>query len=251
VIGLLSKLFGTAGNDLQLTRPDFTRFGHIELDFSGTKLRFKDAAHTAMYPINDWPEDMDIYSPNDLELQEKGHYAQRFYVRGWDFLGKKNRAKGGCSIDSTILYFPDKYPEAVSCFTRNIFEQEILEYCHRAWGGMNPGSSLGSLGPEGDYVYPVDASSLSYTTINGMQWCRFTAQRKADPPAILYACPISKHHIIINEFTLEAYGSLDFFSPETNLEQTCYDVVDDYMSEFYIELSPRAKAEKAEATDPV
>jgi hypothetical protein len=179
-------------------------------------------------------------------LQEDGCYARHFYVRGWDFLGKKNRAKGGCSIDSTILYFPNKYPEAVSYFTRNIFEQEVLEYCHDAWGISNPGSRVGSLGPEGDYVYPVDASSLSYTTINSIQWCRFTAQWKADPPTILYACPISKHHIIINEFPLLAYDGLDFYSPETNLEQTCYDVVNDYMSEFFIELSPCAMAEKAQ-----
>jgi hypothetical protein len=247
-MGLLDRFFG---DDKKLTRPDFNRFKPIELDFSGTKLRFKDAAHTAMYPINDWPEDMDIYSPDHLNLQEDGCYARRFYVRGWDFLGKKNRAKGGCSVSSIILYFPDKYSESASYFTRNIFEREVLEYCHDSWGGMNPGSSLGSLGPEGELVYPVGASDLSYMTINGVQWCRFTVQRKANAPTIVYACPISKHHIIINEFRLSAYGSLDFYSPETNLEQTCYDVVNDYMSEFFIELSPRAKAEKAEATDPV
>jgi hypothetical protein len=102
-MGLLSKLFGTAGNDLQLTRPDFTRFGNIELDFSGTKLRFKDVEHTAMFPINDWPEDLDVYNPDVLKLQEDGYYAERFYVRGWDFFGKNNEARGGG--EDRQLYF--------------------------------------------------------------------------------------------------------------------------------------------------
>jgi len=180
-MGLLDRFFG---DDKKLTRPDFNQFKHIELDFSGTKLRFKDAAHTAMYPINDWPEDMDIYSPNDLNLQEDGCYARRFYVRGWDFLGKKNRAKGGCSIDTTILYLPDKYPDAVSCFTRDIFEQEVLEYCQDAWGRSNPGSSLGNLGTEVNYVYPVVPSDLIYQSINAITWCRFTTQKKGAPPNI-------------------------------------------------------------------
>lgn len=247
-MGLLDRFFG---NDLKLTRPDFNRFEHIELDFSGTKLRFKDAAHSAMYPIDVWPEDIDIYNPDSLNSESDGSYGKRFYVRGWDFLGEKNKARGGCSIDSLLFYFPEKYPEPISCFSKNILEQEVLEYCHDVWGWKNPGSSLGSLGSEGNTVYPVNPSELSFVEINKTTWCRFTSQWKGNPPEILYACPLSKNHILINSFTTSAYGGVDFYSPETNLEQTCYDVINDYMSEFYIELSERSKQERAQAKGPI
>ena len=252
-MGLLSRLFGEKSDDRQLTRPDFGRFGHLEIDFSGTKLRFKDAAHTAMFPINDWPEDMDIYNTGVFEKQRDDSYAKRFYVRGWDFYGKK-KAKargGGVTASSFVFYFPLNNFKGIGLFEREVFEQEIFKYCHKIWGRQNPGSSLGSLGPEGEFVYPVDANGLSYQLINGVQWCRFTSQWRADPPEILFGCPISKHHMIINSFELSAYDGVDFYSPETNLEQTCNDVVNDYMAEFYIELSERARQEKAQASDPV
>ncbi len=250
-MGLLSKLFGTAGNDLQLTRPDFTRFGHIELDFSGTKLRFKDVEHTAMFPINDWPEDLDIYGTDVLKEQKDGSYAKRFYVRGWDFFGEKNRARGGVKVGSFIFYFPDSYAADTDCFTRKDFEHEVLRYCNDVWGIQNPGSSLGSLGSEINYVYPIKPSDFSYQSINGIKWCRFTPQKKGKAPTIVYACPISQHHILLNEFTLSAYDSTDYYSPATNLEQTCNDVVNEYMDEFFIELSERSKKERAQASDPV
>jgi hypothetical protein len=239
------------GNDQRLTRPDFNRFAHIELDFSGIKVRFKDAAHTAMFPINDWPTDMDIYDLKSLNDHKTGSYGKRYYVRGWDFYGKKNQARGGCKLYSLLYYFPAKHPEHISYFSRDVFERELIEFCHRRWGVQNPGSSLGDLGPEPRYVYPVNAAGLSYERINGTNWCRFTAQWKADPPKLFYACPISSRHLIINYFTLSAYDGLDFYSPETNLEQTAYDVVNDFMSEYFIELSPRSQAERAEAPNPV
>jgi hypothetical protein len=67
----------------------------------------------------------------------------------------------------------------------------------------------------------------------------------------VYACPISQRHIIINRFTLSAYDSTDYYSPETNLEQTCNDVVNEYMDEFFIELSERSQKEKAQASDAI
>ncbi len=250
-MGVLSKLFGTAGNDLQLTRPDFSRFGHIELDFSGTKLRFKDVEHTAMFPINDWPEDLDIYNMDTLEAAKEGYYGRRFYVRGWDFFGENNEVRGGVKIGSFIFYFPQVYSENIECFTRKDFEHEILSYCNDVWGWQNPGSHLGSLGREINYIYPITPSDLSYQSINGIHWCRFTAQEKGGAPNIVYACPISQRHIIINRFTLSAYDSTDYYSPETNLEQTCNDVVNEYMDEFFIELSERSQKERARAGDPV
>jgi hypothetical protein len=252
-MGLLSKLFGTAGNDLQLTRPDFTRFGHIELDFSGTKLRFKDVEHTAMFPINDWPEDIDIYNTDKdvFEKQKDGYYAERFYVRGWDFFGKNNEARGGVKIGSFIFYYPQAYSIDINCFTHKDFEHEILRHCDRIWGWQNPGSSLGNLGSEINFVYPIKPSDLSYLPVNSIHWCRFTAQEKGGAPDIMYACPISQRHILLNRFTLSAYDSTDYYSPETNLEQTCNDVVNEYMDEFFIELSERSLQEKAQASDVV
>ena len=246
-MGILDRFFG---NDQQLTRPDFNRFKHIELDFSGTKIKFKDAAHTAMFPINDWPHDMDIYKPTSYEPSDNRRYAKRFYLRGWEFTGKSRRAHGGCRLSSQVYYHPDQTKDNAGYFKKEILEQQIYRYCHNMWGDQNKGSSLGNLG-EAYYTYPIKSSDVSYQNINGTNWCRFSAERKGKPPEILYATPISKHHIIVNAFTLSAFGGTDFYSPETNLEQTCYDVVNDFMSEYFIELSPRAKAERAAVSDPV
>ena len=249
---LLSRLFGEKGNDLRLTRPEFDRFGHLELDFSGTKLRFKDAEHTAMFPINDWPEDMNIYNTDVFEKQKDGYYAKRFYVRGWSFYGeRKDKARGGVTVSSFVFYFPETYSDNTDCFQLGDFEHEILRYCNRAWGWQNPGSSLGNLGSEIYYVYPIESSDLSYQRINGIHWCRFTAQEKGRAPEISYACPISRRHIIINSFQLSAYDGVDYYSPETNLEQTCTDIVNEYMAEFTIKLSERAQQERAQVSDPV
>ncbi len=247
-MGLLDRFFG---DDLHLTRPDFSRFEHIELDFSGTKIRFIDAAHTASFPIHSWPSDLNIFSREVLEQFEDGTYGEEFYVRGWDFIGKKGKNRGGCSLQSFIYYFPDKHPENASYFSRSILEQELIEHCHILYGVENPESRLGFAGTQVNYRYPVDASGFHYQELNGTNWCRFVAQYKGDPPIVQYAIPITRHHILLNVFKFYAYDGLDFYSPETNLEQTCNDVVHNIMSSYYVELSSRSQAERALADDPV
>ncbi len=246
-MGLLSRFFG---DDHKLSRPDFNRYRHIELDFSGNKIRFIDAKHTAMYPLNTWPENIDIYNTDKLNGSDAGDYAKLFYVRGWALRGRNQSSVGSCNLESLIFYFPNSHSKNINCFNKKDFELELIRYCHDMWGWNNRGSKMGSLG-SGDHTYPVKSSELSYKKINEITWCYFTSQYKGDSPEIVYATPISKNHILINSFSLQAHECYHFYSPETNLEQTSYDVMHDFMDQYHIELSPRSVSERSEVDDPI
>ena len=246
-MGLLSRFLG---DDQKLSRPNFNRYRHIELNFSGNKLRFIDAKHTAMYPLNTWPENIDIYNADKLNGSEAGDYAKLFYVRGWALRGRNQSSVGSCNLESLIFYFPNSYSKDINCFNKKDIEFELIKYAHNTWSRNNDGANLGSLG-SGDHIYPIDSTGFSYKKINKITWCCFTSQYKGDSPEIVYATPISKNHILINRFSLEAHGSYKFYSPETNLEQTSYDVMHDFMDQYHIELSPRSVSERSEVDDPI
>ena len=245
MIGLLDKLLGS---DQDLRGPDLDRAPWLDLDFSGTKLRYRDPMHTAMFPVNVFAEDRDLYDVTQYERQKEGDLARRFYVKGWEFVGRKSR--GGVDLSGRVFYFDNKLDANYSCFEKSIFEHEIFEFCHIVWGWQNESTQVGDLGKK-LFLYPIDSSGLDYQDINKTRWCRFTAQVKGKPPEIHYACPLTSHHMLMMDFTLMGYGGTDFYSPETNLEQATLKYVEDFMANFYIELSDEAKAQKAAAKNPI
>lgn len=245
MIGLLDKLLGS---DQDLRGPDLDRAPWLDLDFSGTKLRYRDPMHTAMFPVNVFAEDRDLYDVTQYERQKEGDLARRFYVKGWEFVGRKSR--GGVDLSGRVFYFDNKLDANYSCFEKSIFEHEIFEFCHIVWGWQNESTELGDLGKK-LFLYPIDSTELDYQDINKTRWCRFTAQVKGKPPEIHYACPLTSHHMLMMDFTLTGYGGTDFYSPETNLEQATLKYVENFMANFYIELSDEAKAQQAAAKNPL
>ena len=60
------------GSDQALSQPDFDKAPTVDIRFSDIQLRFQDPAHTALYPIHDWPESMDIFDNRNYEKIENG-----------------------------------------------------------------------------------------------------------------------------------------------------------------------------------
>lgn len=245
MVWLLDKLLGS---DLDLKGPDLEKAPWLELDFSGTKIRYRDPMHTAMFPVDVFAEDMDIYDGNSYEKQESGHLAMRFYIKGWAFIGRGR--KGGVDLSGRIIYLPNKPEYGYSCFEKQDFEDNIFEFCHRGWGWQNDSRKVGDLGNK-LFLYPISSSDVAYEEINDTRWCRFFAQVKGKPPEVHYVCPLTSHHILVLNFTPLGYLGTDFYSPETNLEEACFRYIDDFMSNFHIELSEQAKAQQAAAKNPV
>jgi len=242
---LLDKLLGS---DKDLKGPNLARAPWLALDFSGTKLRYRDPMHTAMFPVNTFAEDRDIYNPDGYERQKRGHLARQFYIKGWDFKGRACR--GGVRLSGRLFYYENELGKNFNCFEKADFEQQIFEFCHAVWGWLNETEKVGDLGTK-RYIYPIDSRDLDYLDINGTRWCYFASQAKGSPPEIEYACPLSSHHILLLYFTLQGYSGTDFYSPETNLEQVTFQYVKDFMANFYIELSDEAKAQQAVAKQPL
>ncbi len=245
MVWILDKVLGS---DLDLKGPNLDNAPWLELDFSGTTLRYRDPMHTAMFPVNVFAKDMNIFDVNHYEEQESGHQAMRFYIKGWAFTGRGRR--GGVDLSARVIYFSNKLGHDHSCFEKDSFEDEVFEFCHRGWGWQNESREVGDLGKK-LFIYPVESTDLNYLKINGINWCHFSPQAKGKPPEVHYAYPLTAHHILVLKFTLLGYGATDFYSLETNLEQATLAFVDEFMANFYIELSPESKAQRAAAKNPV
>ena len=233
---LLKKLLGS---DQNRKGPDLS---------NAPRLRYRDPMHTAMFPVSVFAENKDIYDVHQYERQKEGDLAELFYIKGWEFSGRAN--SGGVRTSGRIFYFDNKLGGSYNCFEKPIFEHEIFEFCHIVWGWQNESTELGDLGKK-LFLYPIDSTGLDYQDINKTRWCRFTAQVKGKPPEIHYACPLTSHHMLMMDFTLTGYGGTDFYSPETNLEQATLKYVENFMANFYIELSDEAKAQQAAAKNPI
>ncbi len=245
-MGILTAFLGS---DLNLKRPDFKNSPVVSLDFSGTNIEFSDPAQTSMFPVQDWPNDLDIYDERCYEKQRGGDFAKRFYVKGWDLTGAKRQAKAGVKVSGILSFFSDEYAQtvkgAMNCFNSSCFSYEVLRFCHDVWGGQNEAKDVGDLG-NGLFSYPVESKELMYKDINGTVWCYFSFSVKGKAPKFIYATAVSKYHIIFNEFTITPYDDLDYFSPDTNLEVAANGVVDDFMAHYVINLSKTAESEKAQ-----
>ncbi|TVZ38945.1 hypothetical protein P886_3331 [Alteromonadaceae bacterium 2753L.S.0a.02] len=227
------------GSDSKLKRPNFRYAPTVSLDFGECLLKFKNPDHTAMYPINVFPESFNIYDEKHYERQATGDYANKFYERGWRLFGKGNKSRGGIGVTGRIFYFPDEYKEGIDFYDKSCFTNILLFICHESWGFQNKGASLGSLG-EGSYKYPIKQADFSVTTINDNTWFRFSAGIDGRPPEIGFATHLSPKHMLYFEFTLEAYRGLDFYSPETNMKEAAFGVVDEFMS--HVEISRNGTA---------
>lgn len=245
MVWLLDKLLGS---DQNMQGPDLDTAPWLELDFSGTKLRYRDPMHTAMFPVSVFAENRDLYNVSQYTRHKEGDLTEQFYIKGWGFNGRSSR--GGVRLSGIIFYFDSKLDIDYSCFEKPDLEHEIFSFCHSVWGGQNESNEVGDLGIN-LFTYPIDSRGLDYVDVNHVRWCRFTSQVKGGPPYIFYVCPLTSHHMLMLDFTLQGYGGTDFYSPETNLEQATLKYVENFMANFYIELSDEAKAQQAAAKNPI
>lgn len=230
------------GSDQALSQPDFLSAPTVDISFSGTNLRFKDPVHTALFPIYDWPVSMDIFDKGIYKEAENGREVKRFYDKGWNLMGRMKRKCGGVLISGALERYVGG-DGTHSYFDRQCFETYVFAYIHAVWGRQNKADEAGSLG-NGPFVYPVTGSELTYVEFNGVVWCRVGVYISGKVPVGTYFTPITSEHIISFRTRFDMYKGLDFFSPETNIKEACYQVVDDFMSNFYIELSGVSKKQQ-------
>ena len=234
------------GDNLNLRRPDFTKYNHLELNFSDNMIRFVNSKHTAMIPVNTFPSDLNIYDESIYPSGADGVLSKHFYTVGWEFKGR-GESPGGITLKTYLIYYTDSYLGGTNCFELNTLHNELLKYCHAIWGDLDESPAIGQKG-SGSYIYPMSSKDFQREEINGSTWSKFSGYFKSNPPVISYATTLSKNHIIINAFRFDEYESeFSFYGPETNLEETCYSVMNDFMSKYFIELSPRSLKEKSEA----
>lgn len=227
-----------------LTRPNFDESKIVRLTYSGLVLEMADAPHTAFTPLVDTIESLDLYRQDRFGPDHNGDYTVKFYSRSWELRRRKEGGIGATRVTGRLLYFPDFPKKDFSCFRKKDFEAEILTFCHDVWGWQNKGAALGSLG-DGQQIYPTTAQELSYRKIGKATWCTFTSQRRGEPPRVEFAVPVTAEHILVFDFTLSAFDGVDFYGPETNLKESCFQIVKDFMSNVKIELPTRSKAEHA------
>ena len=243
--GWLSNYFHFYSDD-NLTQPDFQEALSHTFNLSGTYLTIKHATHNAAYIVPRPQNHINILDVNSFEFKSEKYCSLNIYKRGWYLQGKKKRVVGSIMLSSYFGYFSDI---KVNLSNLNTFEKLIIEYCHDLLGELTDAPELGKIA-EGGYIYPIDNSKICYQTINSINWANFTVSEKGKAPRFIYIAPISQHHWILIEFLTEG-GGYDFYSSASNLKQTCYDVVSNFMSHVHLKLSEESKAQQAQAKAPI
>jgi hypothetical protein len=245
-MGWLHRFFKHDAAEKSLSRPDFATSPWVDIDFSGNRIKFRDPKHSANYPINARPHDLDIY--DDANFHEwAGSRSHEFYVKGWNFWDRPAKKNvGGVGVSGVIFNFKTTKPRAFNAFRREHLCQDILEICHDAWGEKNNAPALGDIG-NGRYQYPVTSDQITGKSINGLYWYCASAQQKGHPPEIEYYLPLSAKHSILLHFDYYAYGDFDYYDPSLGLEELCQAVMEEFMQHFYVELSAQSLAEKQHA----
>lgn len=230
------------GSDTHLTRPCFANAPRINLNYSGFVLTLADAPHSASTPLVTTIESLDLHDPSRFGPDHNGDYTVLFYSRSWELWGRGSQSAGEVSVTGRILNFPE-FQGKRSCFQKEDYEAELLRFCQDVWGWQNEGANLEkrSAGQQ-IYLYPRKPEDLEYREISEKTWCMFTSQQKGQPPRVDFAIPITPEHILVFDFTLLAFGGRDFYSPETNLKETSFQIVEDFMSHVRVTLSPEAEA---------
>lgn len=246
-MGFLKRLFKRE-EPQGLSRPNFESSPWVEVDFSGTKIKFSDPKHTGDYPVDDRPHDLDIY--DEFNYQKWGQsLAKKFYVKGWNFWDRSSKTCVGGVDTSGFLYqyFTEK-TKSFDAFNKSDMGNEVLEFCHSSWGDENKAKSKGDIGT-GYYKYPTAIEELDFLEINGATCCRVSAERKGRPPKLNYFFPISSKHILAIYFDFLAYSNFDYFDPSLNLEVLCQEVMEEFMRNFTIKLSADALTQKNQASN--
>ncbi|TVZ38946.1 hypothetical protein P886_3332 [Alteromonadaceae bacterium 2753L.S.0a.02] len=224
------------GSDLNLKRPNFRYAPTVELSLGKCSLKFKNPDHSAMYPINVFPESFDLYDLGNYDPNGTGDYYKVFYERGWQLFGKSKKSRGGVGVVGNIFYFTEEFQKRINFKEIECFHDLLLFLCNDFWKSRtrNPEEITSEYSA---FRYPIKHDDFTVTHINQTAWTSFTAGASGKPPNIGYATPLTKNHILYFEFKLEAFQSLDFYSPETNLKECSFSIVDEFISNVEISQS--------------
>ncbi|WP_370979575.1 hypothetical protein [Agaribacterium sp. ZY112] len=205
----------------------------------------KHAAHTAMFPIDQTFGKQDVLDVSKLLKGKDGNYGERIYLRGWTMRGRGSKSWGGVELSGFIVNY-SQVDKDINLFRQRDLLKVVLLETHGQFGLQNEGSKLGDLG-DGFYQYPVSAKELKAVSFSGLKWVMSSGGEKGEPKWPLFFIPLSKECVLFFRFKLKAYNGLDYFSPETNLQQTCDAVVKEFMQNVTIEYSAQSLADKKQA----
>lgn len=241
-------LYWLFGSDKNIKIPNVEKSDTIKVDFSGTYLQYNQPNNSSYSPSIFAPKEFDLFNTSLYESQSDGSWARMFARCSWNFYGK--RKCGGVTAHKRILYFENRVAHSFSCFNGKDIRNELLIFCHDVWGGQNNAKFVGD-GGEGYVRYPIRVQDISSAMFNSVCWAKFSTCVRGDPPRTFFAAPLSHYHMLLIDFECSAYEQVDYYSPVTNLKESCETFIDQYMQHVFLELSEAAKREKAEAPEPL
>jgi hypothetical protein len=242
-MNILTKLFGS---DHQLTRPNFDKAPWLELNYSGLKIKFKDAPHNSIAPYSETIEKINLYNLNESGDEKASVYSIKMYQRSWEFKGRTRYPLGGVTVYGSIAYYPALRLQNKTYFDKGTFETEVLDIIKDSWGWQKKGQN--SNPNTKDYIYspPTKTDQLNHFYFNGNVWCRSKTDITDTPPQFEFLLPITSQHILCFSFRLSTYRGIPFDNIQSNIQETCLNVVEDFMKNVFVELSPTDKAERDE-----
>lgn len=237
----MKSLFAKLGrSNTRLTRPDFSKSRKELFNFSDTAVEIADPKQTALISLHTSKNKIDIYSMGDDYLQKIGNYVQLVYKRGWDFWGKDADSKGGVICDMRVSYFPEKLIRNFNQFRIDDQVRSLLIHWFVVWGDEAGATKLGEKGKNKNFVYPTQKKDIEILDKQGIAWLKSKGTYKGEAPLVKYSIPLSAKHNLIISFEVHAYDGLDFHSTETNIKETTYSVINDFMERIKIKYSDKS-----------
>jgi hypothetical protein len=240
VINTLKNRF--LGSDTDVTKPDFDNSPWFELDLCKTKIKLKHARHTAMYPIFEQPVTIDYSDERVMKRQSDGSLAKQVYDRGWELKGRGGRSLGGVSVTIVVLNEGTRNSGVESLFKPAELRNEVINYCHSRYGWQNDSEKVGDIG-DSYFMHPVRPDQLGIHD----DWVTFTAGVEGAPAQFGFAKTIEYGVFISIRFDVSAYDGTDYYSPETNIKEVSEAIIEQFMANVTVELSPQAQAQKKQA----
>ncbi len=226
---LTEKIFGS---DKKLSRPDINKSNRVSCNFSENYLNFLDPEQTSLTPYFEVVKKLELTEEKEFCKDSKGNLAKPFYQRGWDFFGKARSRVGGVYCIGTISHYSERGQGASNLFIQNSLLDIVVDWCCSFFEEENRSKIVHA------------ASTLRK---NNVEWLVVQRVDSLGVTEIYYFSPLALNDLLVLSFRCEAYAGYDFDSPETNLKETCFQVVDEFINNFHIEYSEESKKAMAEA----